>query len=145
MANISRECQVQVNSVRNYIAILKDLLIGSTITPFRKRIKRGVVAHEKFYFFDCGLFRALRPSGPLDKTQEIDGIALETLVYQNLSAWVDGIEKAKLHFWRTQTGLEVDFIIYGSDVFHAIEVKNTGRIRPALGMWKPLASMAARS
>lgn len=130
VANISRECQVQVNSVRNYIAILKDLLIASTITPFRKRMKRGVVAHEKFYFFDCGLFRTLRPSGPLDKPQEIDGVALESLVYQNLCALVDRTDKAKLYFWRTQTGLEVDFIIYGPDTFHAIEVKNSGRIRP---------------
>ncbi|MBN1307195.1 MAG: ATP-binding protein [Chitinispirillaceae bacterium] len=131
VANIARECQVQVNSVRNYIAILKDLLISHTITPFRKRMKRNIVSHEKFFYFDCGVFRSLRPAGPLDRPEEIDGAALETLVCQNLLAWIDNSENsAKLHFWRTSTGQEVDFVVYGPGHFFAIEVKNTDRIRP---------------
>ena len=35
-----------------------------------------------------------------------------------------------MFFWRTRSGVEVDFVIYGADGFHAIEVKNTARIRP---------------
>jgi uncharacterized protein len=131
IANIARECQVQVNSVRNYIAILKDLLIAHTITCFRKRMTREVVAHEKFYYFDCGVYRAIRPHGPLDRPHEIDGAALETLVCQNLLAWIDNTGgSARLHFWRTQNGREVDFIVYGPDRFLSIEVKSTDRIRP---------------
>jgi len=30
------------------------------------------VAHPKFYLFDPGVFRSLRPSGPLDRPQEIE-------------------------------------------------------------------------
>jgi predicted AAA+ superfamily ATPase len=131
VANIARECQVHVNSVHNYIAILKDLLIAHTIIPFRKRMKRNVVAHEKFYLFDCGIFRSLRPTGPLDSPHEIDGAALETLVYQNLQGWIDSSGRSlKIHFWRTQTGLEVDFVVYGNNCFYAIEVKNSNRVRP---------------
>jgi hypothetical protein len=35
------------------------------------------VTHPKFYFFDAGGFRSVRPAGPLDRAEEIDGAALE--------------------------------------------------------------------
>ena len=31
-------------------------------------------------------------------------------------------------FWRTRSGLEVDFVVYGPDLFWAIEVKRSARI-----------------
>jgi predicted AAA+ superfamily ATPase len=131
VANISRECQVHANSIRNYVAILKDLLIAETLPCFHKRMSRELVSHEKFYFFDCGLYRELRPTGPLDRAEEITGVALETLVYQNLQAWIESaLLSVKLYFWRTQNGFEVDFVVYGENCFVAIEVKNSGRIRP---------------
>src|SRR5512133_771958 len=131
VANISRECQVHANTVRNYIAILKDLLIAQTLPCFSKRMKRELVSHEKFYFFDCGLYRSLRPTGPLDRPEEIAGAAIETLVYQNLRAWVDTSNyQVKLCYWRTQSGAEVDFVLYGNTHFFAIEVKNSVRVRP---------------
>ena len=33
-----------------------------------------------------------------------------------------------LSFWRTRSGLEVDFVVYGPDLFWAIEVKRSARI-----------------
>jgi uncharacterized protein len=131
VAYISRECQVHANTVRNYIAILKDLLIAQTLPCFSKRMKRELVSHEKFYFFDCGLYRSLRPTGPLDRPEEIASAAIETLVYQNLRAWVDTCNyQVKLYYWRTQSGAEVDFVLYGNTHFFAIEVKNSVRVRP---------------
>ena len=35
----------------------------------------------------------------------------------------------KIYFWRTKSGNEVDFIIYGENNFYAIEVKNSNKIR----------------
>ena len=37
-----------------------------------------MVQHPKFYYFDAGVYRKLRHSGPLDSPEEIDGAALET-------------------------------------------------------------------
>jgi len=41
-----------------------------------------------------------------------------------------GDDRANLFFWRTKSGNEVDFVVYGPDVFCAIEVKNTAKLRP---------------
>jgi predicted AAA+ superfamily ATPase len=36
----------------------------------------------------------------------------------------------KIYYWRTRSGVEVDFVVYGEAGFWAIEVKNTRRVRP---------------
>ena len=88
VAEIARECVASRNTVESYLGILEDLLIAVRIPVFRRRAKRAVVAHGKFYFFDSGVFRSLRPAGLLDAGAEIEGAALEGLVLQHLRAWI---------------------------------------------------------
>jgi uncharacterized protein len=126
VASIARECQVKRGTVNGYLSILEDLLLSFTVPVFSKRAKRQLVTHSKFYLFDSGVFRSLRPSGPLDRATEIDGAALEGLVASHLKAWIEyGSEKIKLFYWRTSSGTEVDFIVYGDDGIWAVEVKNS--------------------
>lgn len=130
-ASIGRECGIDRKTVDAWIQILEDLLISTTIRPFTKRAARAITTHSKFYLFDCGVYRSLRPKGPLDSPAEIDGVALESLVFQHLRAWVSFTKSdTEISFWRTRTGTEVDFIVYGEHCFAAIEVKNSDRIRP---------------
>ena len=129
---IARECQVGRTTVDGYLKILEDLLVAARLPVFAKRARRELVAHEKFYFFDSGVFRALRPKGPLDRPSEIDGAALEGLVFQHLRAWNDySGTRAALGYWRTKAGVEVDFVVYGETDFAAIEVKNAAVLHPA--------------
>ena len=73
----------------------------------------------------------MRPSGPLDRPEEIAGAALEGLVAQHLRAWIDYTDpRFTLSFWRTRSGAEVDFVVYGPEGLWAIEVKHAGAVRP---------------
>lgn len=139
ISNVARECEVERKVVEGYLSVLEDLLLSCRIPVFAKKAQRAVVAHPKFFFFDAGVFRSLRPSGPLDRPQEISGAALEGVVAQHLMAWTayQG-DTDSLYYWRTRAGAEVDFILYGPRLFWAIEVKNTGRVRP-----EDLASLKA--
>jgi predicted AAA+ superfamily ATPase len=131
ISNVARECQVERKVVEGYVGILEDLLLGYRLPVFSKRAKRAVAAHPKFYLFDAGVYRSLRPKGPLDRPQEVEGAALEGLVCQHLRAWIDySNTDSTLYYWRTRSGVEVDFVIYGSQGLRAIEVKNTVRIHP---------------
>lgn len=128
--NIAIDCAVSSKTVENYVHILQDLLLCFLLFPFIKRAKRQTVARPKFYFFDAGVYRAIRPKGPLDKPEEISGHALETLVAQHLRAWLAYSAKTgELFFWRTPSGLEVDFVVYGDIGFYAIEVKHSAQIK----------------
>lgn len=129
ISNVARECEVERKVVEGYLSILEDLLLSFRLPVFTKRAQRVTAVHPKFYYFDAGVFRSLRPTGPLDRPEEIEGGALEGLVAQHLIAWnAYREEKNKIFYWRTRAGVEVDFIVYGQEVFWAIEVKNTSRI-----------------
>ncbi|MEA1928225.1 MAG: DUF4143 domain-containing protein, partial [Candidatus Auribacterota bacterium] len=129
ISNIARECAIGRKTVEGYINILEDLFLGFQIDVFTKRAKRSLISHPKFYLFDAGIYRALRPKGPLDRPEEILGHALEGLVAQHLRAWVEYTNRDyKLYFWRSRGGVEVDFIIYGPEGFYAVEVKNSRKL-----------------
>ncbi len=131
VTEVARECEVQRKTVASYVEVLEDLLLAFRVPVFTRRARRKVSAHPKLYLFDSGVFRTLRPRGPLDRSEEIDGAAFEGLVAQHLRAWIaySGSD-CRLYFWRTAKGTEVDFIVYGGDGFWALEVKNTARVRP---------------
>ena len=109
----------------HYFEILEDLLIAVRIPVFSKRSSRRLSQHDKFYYFDSGVFQQLRPKGILDSPEEIGGAALETLFLQQLRAFIDYAElDLKIYFWRTSSGIEVDFIVYGEAGLFAFELKN---------------------
>ena len=131
LSNVSRECQVKRKTCEGYLNILEDLLLGIRLQVFSKRAQRELAVHPKFYYFDTGVFRANRPTGPLDTPEEIDGAALEGLVAQHLSAWCNySTGNHSLYYWQTRSQVEVDFIVYGESGLFAVEVKNANRVRP---------------
>lgn len=129
LSDVARECQVGRKTVEGYLEILEDLLLSFRIPVFARRAKRLLVAHDKFYYFDAGVYRSIRPKGPLDSPAEIEGMALEGLIAQHLRAWASYRSvPAQLYYWRTKSGSEVDFVVYGADVFVAIEVKRSRNV-----------------
>jgi predicted AAA+ superfamily ATPase len=127
VSNVARECQTERTTVAGFVQILEDLLLAFRLPVFAKRAQRAVTVHPKFYYCDAGVFRSLRPTGPLDRASEVDGGALEGLVAQHLRAWVAySGDCCRLYFWRTRAGSEVDFVVYGDAGFWAVEVKNAG-------------------
>ncbi len=127
---VARECEVSRKTVEGYISILEDLLLSWRIPVFNKRAKRRLTNHPKFFWFDCGVFRSIRPEGPLDRPEEIAGGALEGLVAQHIKAWINLTDPTtSLSFWRTPSGTEVDFVVYGKSEFCAIEVKHSAVVR----------------
>ena len=83
---VAREAHIERSVAENYFSILEDLLIAVRLPVFSRKAKRKLISQKKFFFFDAGVFRAIRPVGPLDSDAEIDGPALETLVFQELRA-----------------------------------------------------------
>ncbi|MFM9102970.1 MAG: ATP-binding protein, partial [Cyanobium sp.] len=128
LASLAREAEFPRKRAESYLSILEDLLLAFRLPVFQKRAQRQLVQHQKFFYFDVGVYRTLRPTGPLDAPEEIEGLALETLVAQHLRAFCQlRRQGGSLSFWRTRSGLEVDFVVYGPDLFWAIAVKRSAR------------------
>ncbi|KPA10482.1 ATPase AAA [Candidatus Magnetomorum sp. HK-1] len=124
MSEIARDCHLNRKLVESYFSILEDLLIAARLPVFTKKAKRRMIAHPKFFFFDVGVFRVIRPKGPLDSPMEIEGPALETLLLQELRAMNEYYKAGyEIYYWRTSNQVEVDFVLYGEKGIHAIEIK----------------------
>lgn len=127
---VASEAGLERRTVTNYFDILQDLLLSYELPVFSKRAKRELIKHRKFYFFDTGIFQTLRPRGPLDSDEELGGMAVETLVLQELKALNDYLDwNYDLSYWHTKKHVEVDFVLYGERGLHAIEVKKSSRLR----------------
>lgn len=128
-AEVARELGINRLTVANYFDILEDLLLAVRISVFSQRAKRKLIAHKKFYFFDAGVYRTMRPMGPLDSPDEAAGISLETLFLQSLMAINDYYNLGyTISFWRTAAGDEVDFVLYGPRGLHAFEIKKSSHL-----------------
>ncbi|MFH1847329.1 MAG: ATP-binding protein [Candidatus Omnitrophota bacterium] len=133
ISSVARECSVERKVVESYFSILEDLLMAYRVPVFTKKAKRRMVGHPKFFFFDTGVYRTLRPAGPLDMPEEIEGISLETLLFQELNAVnADYGLGYKIYYWRTAGNMEVDFVLYGDKGIRAFEIKRTGKVSGAM-------------
>jgi len=129
ISKVAQECAIERKVVENYFTILEDLLIGYRIPAFTMRAKRRLSTHPKFYYFDTGLYLTLRPMGPLDTPEEAQGHAIETLLFQELYAVNDYLNFGyKIYYWRTSTGIETDFVLYGERGIRVFEVKRTRKV-----------------
>lgn len=132
LSEIARETFIERKTVEDYFQITEDLLLARRLPVFTKRAKRKLTTHSKFYFFDVGVYRALRPLGPFDSPEEAEGPALESLLFQEVEALNDLLElEYTLYFWRTADQLEVDFVLYGPKGLIAIKVKRSKSLQPS--------------
>ena len=127
-SNIARECGVSSKTVKEYYQILVDTLLGSTVPPFKRRQSRQVISRaSKFYLFDVGVAGVLARRHLQDAQGAVFGKAFEHFIFCELRAHTSySALQYDVHFWRTKSGLEVDFVLGNGEV--AIEVKGTRRV-----------------
>lgn len=129
ISGVAREAQVSRKVMDGYFSIMEDLLLATKVPVFSRRAKRKLINHAKFYFFDVGIYLALRPMGPFDRPEEAEGAALETLFYEHLRGINDYMRlNYSIFFWRTQSQHEVDFVLYGEKGFFGFEIKRSQTI-----------------
>ena len=128
-SNIARDCSVDAKTIKSYFEILQDMLLGVFLDPYTKTPGRDVISsHPKFYFFDVGIANHLAGR----KISSLKGIeagrSFEHYLFYELNAYKDlNSLDFKLHYWRTRTGIEVDFILGNGEV--AVESKISDHIQ----------------
>lgn len=124
--NIARDTGVSAKVVRGYYQILEDTLLGYRLKPWKKTPDRRLIETEKFYLFDVGVANYLARRKPQFSTPEF-GMAFEHYILMEFKAYQAYIDpELQLHYWRTSTGIEVDFILGDMEV--AVEIKASKRI-----------------
>ena len=125
-SKIGNDYGLPASSVRDYYEILKDLLIGCMVTPWKKSQKRKAVSKSKFYFFDIGLVHVLCNVKILNEHSDFYGRSFEHFIANEIKTYLSYLRKDDpLQYWQSRYGHEVDFII-GDHT--AIEIKSSKRI-----------------
>jgi predicted AAA+ superfamily ATPase len=126
--NIARECGIGSKTVKEYYQILIDTLLAVRVEPFKKRQSRQVITKaSKYYMFDVGVAGYLTKRHLAEQKGAEFGKAFEHFLLLEMVAYRSYAgEDFAINFWRTKSGLEVDFVLGQGEV--AIEIKGTSRI-----------------
>lgn len=122
--NIGYDCQVPDNTVKEYFLVLEDTLLGHFLWPFdgSERKKR----RPKFYFFDCGVLRAIQmrltdPPGFRER-----GNLFETFMVNEFIRICDYLEREHIFTTWRERDHEVDLLIQNSrGIIMAMEFKSS--------------------
>lgn len=129
-SNIARECQLPIRTVQSYYEILEDTLIGFRLESWTRSLRKRLVAHPKFYFFDCGVTNAVNQRLTAFLDAETKGRLFEQWIILETYRMIHYRQsEAKIYFWKTNHGAEVDLLIekHGRLVA-AFEIKAASRI-----------------
>ena len=126
--NIARECGVDSKTVKEYYQILIDTLLAIRVEPYKKRQSRQVITKaSKYYLFDVGLAGFLTKRHIAEQKGAEFGKAFEHFMLMEIVAYRSYTGKDfHINFWRTKSGIEVDFVLGKGEV--AIEIKGSSHV-----------------
>lgn len=122
---LSIDCKISSHILNNYLDILEKTYVIAKITPFVGNKRKEITSNPKYYFIDNGFRnRALQNFSALDSRAD-NGLLIESAVFQDILKYkTQNFLSFDIHFWRTQSGAEVDFVLYkNQSSFIPIEVK----------------------
>jgi len=136
-SNLAEALGISVNTVSQYLSILEESHIIQMVPPYVGGKRAEITSRPKIYFIDNGLRNALFGGfTPLEGRNDI-GKLMENLVFTELCKYTNPLLDA-IHFWRSSSQAEVDFVLVRDHRLVAVEVK-------ALRMKKPGVSRSLRS
>ena len=126
--NIASDCGVDSKTVKEYYQILVDTLLAVRVDPFNMRQTRQIITKApKYYFFDVGVAGYITKRYLEEEKGEQFGKAFEHFLLTEIIAYRSYNDlDFGINFWRTKSGLEVDFILGQGEV--ALEVKGGARV-----------------
>lgn len=122
-ANIASDSGIAVRTLEGFFGILNDTLIGFSIPPFLRTVKRKAITRSKYFLFDIGVVNSLARRGKIEYKSELFGRAFEHFIALELRAFISYKRiDLSIQYWRSTSLFEVDFIL-GQKL--ALEVKGT--------------------
>ncbi|MEK7270226.1 MAG: DUF4143 domain-containing protein [Planctomycetota bacterium] len=132
LTKISQASGIALSTIRGFYGVLSDTLLGFTVPPYLGSGRDRIIKTPKTYLFDVGVRNAVARL-PLERgiLATEGGNLLEHWLACELEARIGYIGRThRLSFWRTQEGVEVDFVLETPKEAIPIEVKYTETPRP---------------
>jgi len=125
--SLASDCQISPNTLKNYLQILDDTLLGFSLPAFTKTKKRKSITRSKYYLFDIGVTNYLANRSKIKLKSKEFGEVFEHFIILEVRAYLSySRTKSKMSYWRSTTKFEVDLLI---DNNFAIEIKGTDNVQ----------------
>jgi len=106
--------------VIHYCSILEKTFVCMSSKPFFKNKRLELVKAPKYYFLDMGFLNIL-----LGQFQDMDKRQDKGVVYENFIASELSKAEIDLHYWRTKSQAEVDFVVGQGNIPLDVKSKKT--------------------
>lgn len=109
---VSRDAGLPIRTVQEYFQILDDTLLSLRLEPWRRSPRARLVTHPRVYIFDIGVLNALCRRLDAEGDSTLRGKLFEHFIVLECHRLLDYEQsEARLFFWRTSHGAEVDLVV----------------------------------
>lgn len=124
---LSMDVGLRLNTVKNYYSILVDTLVAIPLEPYLRNARKRLISTPKLYFFDTGVRNAAAGIPLTPATLKLEsGRLFEHWVILEMVRRISYFHPAaRLYFWRTAAGAEVDLVLDTKKELIPIEIKHT--------------------
>lgn len=124
-----------------YLNTLVDTLMVRRLEPHLANVGKRLVKSPKIYVRDSGLLHALLGLANVRDLQghPVAGLSWEGFVVEQVAAVLPA--DARIGFYRTAAGAEVDLVIEYRSRKTAVEIKFSSAPKPARGFWQALQDL----
>ncbi len=124
--SLASDCGVAATTVKNYVQILEDTLLGYSLPGFTRTKKRKATTRAKHYLFDVGVVNELANRGKIRLRSPLFGNAFEHFIIGEVRAYLSYSRRGeRMTYWRSTSQFEVDLLI-GQAL--AIEIQGTNTV-----------------
>lgn len=108
---------LSMQTIDEYLFIMENTYILKKVTPYHNNIRSELFKMPKIFFYDTGIRNMLIYR---QLVESIDGNVFETAIFSEL---IKNLPCEQIHYWRTQTKKEIDFILDTPQKLIPLEVK----------------------
>jgi uncharacterized protein len=120
-SELARDAGVAVETSRRYLEYLRVSYQAILLQPFSENLTSQVVKTPKIFWADCGLLRSLTGR---DAEAPVDGHFFENYCAAEIVKYVRSLQlNVRLFYYRTRSGMEIDFLLQTPEGILALEVK----------------------
>ncbi len=121
---LANELGIAKDTVERYIRLLEQSFVIKRIYSFSRNYANELKKSYKIYFYDMGIRNTLTNLDDKIEERKDKGILLEGLFFTELLK-NNSLQTvpAKINFWRTRNGVEIDFIESIGTKMNAYEIK----------------------
>lgn len=120
-SELARDAGIGTETARRYLEYLRKSYQAVLLPPYRKNLTSSLIKTPKLYWLDNGLLRQLSGLG----FDVMNGQLYENYVASEMIKYFRTAQMTEaLSFYRTRSGMEVDFLLEAEGGMIGIEVKN---------------------